>query len=152
MDDRYCLPGIDPPPEIGAICAEYGIWLHIDAAYADSAAVCPELRWSYAGLEYADSYCVDPHKWLPTGFDCDAFWLAVRRDGCSPAAPPRRSWSCGGQQKPRKSTSRAPQLHDRRPTLPPLRDLALSVPTQGAFLPTSTTEGARSARVGCSSR
>ncbi|MFJ6154926.1 pyridoxal-dependent decarboxylase [Micromonospora profundi] len=69
---------VDPLPEIGAICAEYGIWLHVDAAYAGAAAVCPELRLSHAGLEYADSYCFDPHKWLLTGFDCDAFWVADR--------------------------------------------------------------------------
>lgn len=67
---------VDPLPEIGAICAEYGVWLHVDAAYAGAAAVCPELRWSHAGLELADSYCFDPHKWLLTGFDCDAFWVA----------------------------------------------------------------------------
>ncbi|MET8527141.1 pyridoxal-dependent decarboxylase [Micromonospora sp. NPDC005172] len=71
---------VDPVAEIGAICAEYGIWLHVDAAYAGAAAVCPELRWSHAGLEYADSYCFDPHKWLLTGFDCDAFWVADRRE------------------------------------------------------------------------
>ncbi|WP_444948279.1 pyridoxal-dependent decarboxylase [Micromonospora ureilytica] len=71
---------IDPLPEIGAICAEYGIWLHVDAAYAGAAAVCPELRWTHAGLEYADSYCFDPHKWLLTGFDCDAFWVADRAE------------------------------------------------------------------------
>jgi aromatic-L-amino-acid decarboxylase len=69
---------VDPLPEIGAICAEHGIWLHVDAAYAGAAAVCPELRWSHTGLEYADSYCFDPHKWLLTGFDCDAFWVADR--------------------------------------------------------------------------
>ncbi|GAA4577458.1 pyridoxal-dependent decarboxylase [Micromonospora coerulea] len=69
---------VDPLPEIGAICAEYGVWLHVDAAYAGAAAVCPELRWSHAGLEGADSYCFDPHKWLLTGFDCDAFWVADR--------------------------------------------------------------------------
>ena len=69
---------VDPLPEIGAICAEYGIWLHVDAAYAGAAAVCPELRWSHAGVEHADSYCFDPHKWLLTGFDCDAFWVADR--------------------------------------------------------------------------
>ncbi|MEV4657520.1 pyridoxal-dependent decarboxylase [Micromonospora sp. NPDC049301] len=69
---------VDPLPEIGEICAEYGIWLHVDAAYAGAAAVCPELRWSHTGLEYADSYCFDPHKWLLTGFDCDAFWVADR--------------------------------------------------------------------------
>ncbi|MGH3713149.1 MAG: pyridoxal-dependent decarboxylase [Micromonosporaceae bacterium] len=71
---------IDPVPEIGVLCRELGVWLHIDAAYAGSAAVCPELRWTHAGLEYADSYCFDPHKWLLTGFDCDAFWVADRAE------------------------------------------------------------------------
>ncbi|MEE6260790.1 pyridoxal-dependent decarboxylase [Plantactinospora sonchi] len=69
---------VDPLPAIGALCREYGVWLHVDAAYAGAAAVCPELRWSHAGLEHADSYCFDPHKWLLTGFDCDAFWVADR--------------------------------------------------------------------------
>jgi len=71
---------IDPLPAIGEICREYGVWLHVDAAYAGAAAVCPELRWTHAGLEYADSYCFDPHKWLLTGFDCDAFWVADRAE------------------------------------------------------------------------
>jgi aromatic-L-amino-acid decarboxylase len=71
---------IDPLPEIGEICREYGVWLHVDAAYAGSAAVCPELRWTHAGVEFADSYCFDPHKWLLTGFDCDAFWVADRAE------------------------------------------------------------------------
>jgi aromatic-L-amino-acid decarboxylase len=69
---------VDPLPQIGAICREYGVWLHVDAAYAGAAAVCPELRFSHAGVEHADSYCFDPHKWLLTGFDCDAFWVADR--------------------------------------------------------------------------
>ena len=67
---------VDPLPQIGPICAEHGVFLHVDAAYAGAAAVCPELRFGHAGLEYADSYCFDPHKWLLTGFDCDAFWVA----------------------------------------------------------------------------
>ncbi len=67
---------VDPLPELGPICAEHGVFLHVDAAYAGAAAVCPELRFGHAGLEYADSYCFDPHKWLLTGFDCDAFWVA----------------------------------------------------------------------------
>ena len=71
---------VDPLPAIAAICREYGVWLHVDAAYAGSAAVCPELRWSHAGVEFADSYCFDPHKWLLTGFDCDAFWVADRAE------------------------------------------------------------------------
>jgi aromatic-L-amino-acid decarboxylase len=71
---------VDPLAEIGKVCREYGVWLHVDAAYAGSAAVCPELRWVHSGLEYADSYCFDPHKWLLTGFDCDAFWVADRAE------------------------------------------------------------------------
>jgi aromatic-L-amino-acid decarboxylase len=67
---------IDPLPAIGALCREYGAWLHVDAAYAGAAAACPEFRWIHDGLEFADSYCFDPHKWLLTGFDCDAFWVA----------------------------------------------------------------------------
>jgi aromatic-L-amino-acid decarboxylase len=71
---------VDPLTEIGPICRSERVWLHVDAAYAGAAAVCPELRWSHAGLEYADSYCFDPHKWLLTGFDCDAFWIADRAE------------------------------------------------------------------------
>ena len=48
------------------------------SAYAGAAAVCPEYRWILAGLEHADSFCFDPHKWLLTTFDCDAFWVADR--------------------------------------------------------------------------
>lgn len=71
---------IDPLPAIGEICRRHGVWLHVDAAYAGAAAVCPELRWTHAGVEHADSYCFDPHKWLLTGFDCDAFWVADRAE------------------------------------------------------------------------
>jgi aromatic-L-amino-acid/L-tryptophan decarboxylase len=58
---------IDPVRRIGETCQEAGLWPHIDAAYASSAAVCPELRWTHDGVEFADSYCFDPHKWLLTG-------------------------------------------------------------------------------------
>jgi aromatic-L-amino-acid decarboxylase len=71
---------VDPLPAIGAICHEEGVWLHVDAAYAGAAAVCPELRWTHEGVQHADSYCFDPHKWLLTGFDCDAFWVADRAE------------------------------------------------------------------------
>ncbi|WP_234361425.1 pyridoxal-dependent decarboxylase [Plantactinospora sp. BB1] len=71
---------VDPIPAIGELCREYGLWLHVDAAYAGAAAVCPELRHTHAGLQHADSYCFDPHKWLLTGFDCDAFWVADRAE------------------------------------------------------------------------
>jgi aromatic-L-amino-acid decarboxylase len=67
---------IDPLPAVGAICRELGVWLHVDAAFAGAAAACPELRWIHDGLDLADSYCFDPHKWLLTGFDCDALWVA----------------------------------------------------------------------------
>jgi aromatic-L-amino-acid decarboxylase len=50
------------------------VWLHVDAAYAGSAAVCPELRWCLDGCDRADSIVVNPHKWLATPMDCSAFW------------------------------------------------------------------------------
>ena len=67
---------IDPVRALGEVCRQHGIWLHVDAAYAGVAAVCPELRWIGDGLELADSYATNPHKWLLTNFDCDAFWVA----------------------------------------------------------------------------
>lgn len=69
---------MDPLPAIGAICRRHGLWLHVDAAHAGSAAICPEFRWIHEGLELADSYCVNPHKWLLTNFDCDCFYVADR--------------------------------------------------------------------------
>ena len=68
----------DPVREVGQICREVGAWLHVDSAYAGVAAVCPELRWVNDGLSMADSYSTNPHKWLLTGFDCDAFYVADR--------------------------------------------------------------------------
>ena len=53
--------------------------MHVDAAWAGVAAVAPEFRWLNAGLDQADSYATNPHKWLLTNFDCDAFWVADRR-------------------------------------------------------------------------
>ena len=67
---------IDPVRALGEVCRAEGIWLHVDAAYAGVAAVCPEFRWLNDGLELADSYATNPHKWLLTNFDCDAFWVA----------------------------------------------------------------------------
>jgi aromatic-L-amino-acid decarboxylase len=55
-----------------------GVWLHVDGAMAGSAAVCPELRWVNDGLDRADSYAFNPHKWLFTNFDCTCFWVADR--------------------------------------------------------------------------
>jgi aromatic-L-amino-acid decarboxylase len=69
---------VDPVREFAAIAAEAGAWLHVDAAWAGVAAVAPELRWLNDGLELVDSYATNPHKWLLTNFDCDAFWVADR--------------------------------------------------------------------------
>jgi aromatic-L-amino-acid decarboxylase len=69
---------IDPVPAIGEICRREGIWLHVDAAMSGTAAVCPEFRFVNQGLELADSYCFNPHKWMFVNFDCDAFYVADR--------------------------------------------------------------------------
>jgi aromatic-L-amino-acid decarboxylase len=69
---------MDPLPEIGRICREEGLWLHVDAAMAGTAALCPEYRHFLDGLELADSYCFNPHKWMFTNFDCDCFYVADR--------------------------------------------------------------------------
>ncbi len=68
----------DPVRNIGELCAAERVWLHVDAAMAGSAAVCPELRSQHDGLELADSYAFNPHKWLLTNFDCDCFYVADR--------------------------------------------------------------------------
>jgi len=68
----------DPTPAIAAVCQAEGLWLHVDAAMAGIAALCPELRWVNDGLELADSYCTNPHKWMGVNFDCDLFWVADR--------------------------------------------------------------------------
>jgi aromatic-L-amino-acid decarboxylase len=65
---------VDPVPELVRRCEEHGAWLHVDAAYAGSAAVCPELRWCLDGVDRADSVVVNPHKWLFTPMDCSALW------------------------------------------------------------------------------
>lgn len=69
---------LDPLPEIGRICQREGVWLHVDAAMSGTAAVCPEFRHIQEGLEYADSYAFNPHKWMFTNFDCDCFFVAER--------------------------------------------------------------------------
>jgi aromatic-L-amino-acid decarboxylase len=65
---------VDPVPAIADACEAAGAWLHVDAAYAGSAAVCPELRDRFAGWERADSVVVNPHKWLATPMDCSTLW------------------------------------------------------------------------------
>jgi aromatic-L-amino-acid/L-tryptophan decarboxylase len=70
---------LDPLPAIGAICKRHGIWFHVDGAMSGTAALCPELRHVQDGIELADSYAFNPHKWMFTNFDCDCFWVADRK-------------------------------------------------------------------------
>jgi aromatic-L-amino-acid decarboxylase len=65
---------VDPVAAIADDCAQAGVWLHVDAAYAGSAMVCPEFRWAFDGVDRADSLVVNPHKWLSTPQGCSAFW------------------------------------------------------------------------------
>jgi aromatic-L-amino-acid/L-tryptophan decarboxylase len=71
---------LDPLPQIGRIAREHGIWLHVDSAMAGTASLCPEFRYINEGLEFADSYCFNPHKWMFTNFDCDCFYVARRKE------------------------------------------------------------------------
>ena len=65
---------VDPVPEIADACERAGAWLHVDAAYAGAAMVCPEHRWAFAGVEHADSLVVNAHKWMLTPNDCSLLW------------------------------------------------------------------------------
>jgi aromatic-L-amino-acid decarboxylase len=65
---------VDPVPAIADRCAAEGVWLHVDAAYAGAAAVCPELRDRFDGWERADSIVVNPHKWLGVPMDTSTLW------------------------------------------------------------------------------
>jgi aromatic-L-amino-acid decarboxylase len=66
---------VDPVGALAPVAAEHGAWLHVDAAWAGVAALCPELRWVVDGVERADSFCADAHKWLLTAFDASLLWL-----------------------------------------------------------------------------
>lgn len=66
---------VDPVRQIGEICEKYKTWLHVDAAHAGSALLLPEYRWMGEGLEKADSFVFNPHKWLFTNFDCSAYFV-----------------------------------------------------------------------------
>ena len=68
------MASVDPVPEVARRCASAGAWLHVDAAYAGSAAILPELRHHFAGWELADSIGVNPHKWLGVPMDCSVLW------------------------------------------------------------------------------
>ncbi|MEZ5100449.1 MAG: aminotransferase class V-fold PLP-dependent enzyme [Thermoleophilia bacterium] len=67
---------VDPVPDAARLAHDAGAWLHVDAAWAGSSWVCPELRASQAGVELADSLVVNPHKWLATPMDCSALWTS----------------------------------------------------------------------------
>jgi aromatic-L-amino-acid/L-tryptophan decarboxylase len=66
---------IDPLPAVAAICRRHRIWLHVDAAYAGTAAIVPELRHLFDGVEHADSFVFNPHKWLLVNFDCSVYFV-----------------------------------------------------------------------------
>jgi len=70
---------IDPVPEIGRICRENNVWLHVDAAMSGTATLCPEFRHTHEGIDLADSYTFNPHKWMFTNFDCNCFYVADRK-------------------------------------------------------------------------
>jgi aromatic-L-amino-acid/L-tryptophan decarboxylase len=66
---------MDPIAELGKICEKYSLWFHVDAAFAGTAAIVPEFRGFMKGIDYADSYVFNPHKWMLTNFDCSAYFV-----------------------------------------------------------------------------
>lgn len=70
---------VDPLEDIGRICREQDIWFHVDAAMYGTAAICPEFRYINRGVELADSYTFNPHKWMFVNFDCNCFYVANRQ-------------------------------------------------------------------------
>ena len=70
---------MDPVTEIGEVCRKHNLWLHVDAAMSGTAMLCPEFRHLQNGLDLADSYNFNPHKWMFTTFDCSCFWVADRK-------------------------------------------------------------------------
>ncbi len=70
---------MDPVHAIGGICRKHNLWLHVDAAMSGTAMVCPEFRHLQDGVELADSYNFNPHKWMGANFDCSCFWVADRK-------------------------------------------------------------------------
>jgi aromatic-L-amino-acid decarboxylase len=70
---------MDPLIPIGEVCRKNNLWLHVDAAMAGTAMLCPEFRHFQNGVDFADSYNFNPHKWMFTNFDCSCFWVADRK-------------------------------------------------------------------------
>ncbi len=71
---------VDPVAAIAEVCERDGAWLHVDAAYAGAAMVCPEHRWAFAGVDRADSVVVNAHKWMLTPVDCSLLWTRRPQD------------------------------------------------------------------------
>jgi len=78
IGDAVRGPTAEPPAGPTAERSRTPVWLHVDAAMSGTAAVCPEFRAMHRGLEHADSYCFNPHKWMFTNFDCDCFFVRDR--------------------------------------------------------------------------
>jgi aromatic-L-amino-acid decarboxylase len=70
---------MDPVNAISAVCRKHHLWLHVDAAMSGTAMLCPEYRHLQTGVEFADSYNFNPHKWMAVNFDCSCFWVADRK-------------------------------------------------------------------------
>jgi aromatic-L-amino-acid decarboxylase len=66
---------LDPLRDVALLAQRHGLWLHVDAALAGSAMICPEYRWMWDGIEWADSLVLNPHKWLGAGFDLSAYYV-----------------------------------------------------------------------------
>ncbi len=71
---------VDPVAAVADLCERTGTWLHVDAAYAGAAMVCPELRWAFEGVDRADSLVVNAHKWMLTPMDCSMLWTSRPAD------------------------------------------------------------------------
>jgi aromatic-L-amino-acid/L-tryptophan decarboxylase len=66
---------LDPVADVADVARRHGMWLHVDAALAGSAMICPEFRWMWRGVEAADSLVFNPHKWLGAAFDLSAYYV-----------------------------------------------------------------------------
>ncbi|NND70722.1 MAG: aspartate aminotransferase family protein [Rhodothermales bacterium] len=71
---------VDPVRPIGEVCRRENVWFHVDAAMSGTVALCPEHRYLFDGLEYADSYNFNPHKWMMTNFDCSVLYVQRKSD------------------------------------------------------------------------
>lgn len=72
--------GTDDVAAVGAVAKQHGLYLHVDAAWAGSAMICPEFRHFWAGAEHADSIVFNPHKWLGAQFDCSMQFVRQPED------------------------------------------------------------------------